>query len=231
VKPWDDRRPASSSACSFSVSCRTNNGACIILQFITCPSASLGFALGRLGERTPVEPLIQALADDDHSVRLAALKTLGKADKKPEPEILLSMISDRVVDVRMAAIQIIKEVAPDKLLQVLDEAVAVLQQQPTGFIFGSLFLSLKAGLIGGLEKASPDLLNALTEMLDWPNWQVQIQAIQALGKIRRNIPDLAIQRLLALHGDSSLVMNAVRIKANEALGEILSLETGIEDLW
>ena len=88
-----------------------------------------------------------------------------------------------------------------------------------------------ANLIGGLEKASPDLLNTLTEMLDWPHWQVQIQAIQALGKIRRNIPDLAIQRLLALRCDPTLPIDAVRKKADEALGEILSLETGIEDLW
>src|SRR5450755_526029 len=49
VKPWDDRRPASSSACSFSVSCRTNNGACILLYSITCPSSLFGFALVRAG--------------------------------------------------------------------------------------------------------------------------------------------------------------------------------------
>src|SRR5258706_15350917 len=46
VKPWDDRRPASSSVCSFSVRGRTNSGACIPSYCITCPTALFGFALG-----------------------------------------------------------------------------------------------------------------------------------------------------------------------------------------
>src|SRR5450755_1850329 len=48
VKPCDDRRPASSSACSFSVSGRTKSGACIVLHFTTCPTTSFGLALRHL---------------------------------------------------------------------------------------------------------------------------------------------------------------------------------------
>src|SRR5713226_7416320 len=55
VKPWDDRRPASSSACSFSVSGRTNNGACIILHSTTCPSASFGFAVAAHGPAEQID--------------------------------------------------------------------------------------------------------------------------------------------------------------------------------
>ena len=54
-----------------------------------------------------------------------------------------------------------------------------------------------------------------------------MKAAQALGKIRRNVPDAAIRRLLELRHDSR--SRRVCVAANDALAEILSLETGIED--
>ena len=63
-------------------------------------------------------------------------------------------------------------------------------------------------------------------MLDWHYWQVRMKATRALGKIRRNIPDRAIQRLLELRHDP---VRAVREAADDARGEILSLEAGMED--
>lgn len=54
-----------------------------------------------------------------------------------------------------------------------------------------------------------------------------MEAIQALGKVRRNIPDEAIKRLYNLRLNSpSLLVQAV---ADDTLAEILSLETGVED--
>ncbi|HZU01032.1 MAG TPA: hypothetical protein VFA10_15290, partial [Ktedonobacteraceae bacterium] len=58
---------------------------------------------------------------------------------------------------------------------------------------------------------------------------VRLEAIQALGKLRRNIPDAAIHRLLQLRRDPDPKMRTVREAADDALAEILSLETGIED--
>ena len=49
----------------------------------------------------------------------------------------------------------------------------------------------------------------------------------ALGNLRRNIPNAAIRRLLELRYDST--SQAIREVADDALAEILSLETGIED--
>ncbi len=66
-------------------------------------------------------------------------------------------------------------------------------------------------------------------MLDHPFWQVRLKAIQAFGRLRRNIPDVAIQRLLAFRRDPDPRMRAVREAADDALAEILSLEAGIED--
>jgi hypothetical protein len=47
--------------------------------------------------------------------------------------------------------------------------------------------------------------------------------------VRRNIPDLAIKRLLAIRSDPAFIQT-VREAADDALSEILSLETGIEPL-
>jgi HEAT repeat protein len=188
-------------------------------------------ALGGLGERAPVDRLVRMLEDGDSDVRRATIQTLGKVGKDRKPEIFVAMVGDVNGAVRQAAIQAIGESVPDELSIVLAEAVAVLQHQPAGLIFGSLARSLLAGWIGHLERPSADLLEILTEMLDWPHWQVRVQAIEALGDIRRNIPDRAIQRLLDLRRASSPLMHTVRSKADEALGDILSLETGREDEW
>src|SRR6266436_1425489 len=91
----------------------------------------------------------------------------------------------------------------------------------------SLLYHLLRNLALGLT--SPGLLEKLTEPLDYPHWQVRLKAIQALGHLRRNIPDAAIRRLLAFRRDPDLKMRAVREAADDALAEILSLEAGIED--
>jgi len=78
-----------------------------------------------------------------------------------------------------------------------------------------------------LKLPLPAILDELTELLDWPHWQVRINAARALGSIRRNIPDEAIRRLLELRRHDPV--RVVREAADDALAEILSLETGIED--
>jgi HEAT repeat protein len=74
-----------------------------------------------------------------------------------------------------------------------------------------------------------EVLAKVTELLDWPYWQVRMQAVETLGELRRNIPDAAIRRLLALRRDPNPLMKSVREAADDALAEILSLEDGIED--
>jgi hypothetical protein len=69
----------------------------------------------------------------------------------------------------------------------------------------------------------------VTELLDWPYWEVRMQAAETLGELCRNIPDAAIRRLLALRRDPDPLMKSVREAADDALAEILSLEDGIED--
>jgi HEAT repeat protein len=86
-----------------------------------------------------------------------------------------------------------------------------------------------AETIGSLGLTLTPLLEKLTELLNWPHWQVRLKAIEALAQLRRNIPDSAIRRLLELRRDLDPKMQAVREAADDALAEILSLETAIED--
>ena len=67
----------------------------------------------------------------------------------------------------------------------------------------------------------------ITDLLDWPYWEVRMKAAQTLGVVHRNIPDRAIRRLMELRHDPS--SQEVREAADEALAEILSRESGMED--
>ncbi len=107
--------------------------------------------------------------------------------------------------------------------------MAVLQGELVGSVFSSLTEMFVADTISNLGIPSTRLLEKLTELLDWPYWQLRLKAIQALGQLRRNIPDPAIQRLLQFRCDSDPKMRSIREAADDALAEILSLETGIED--
>lgn len=75
--------------------------------------------------------------------------------------------------------------------------------------------------------ASRDYIQKLNELLFWPHWQVQLSAIDSLRKLRRPIPDDAIKQLLYLRQNSQV--RSIHQAADDALAELLSLETGIEE--
>jgi HEAT repeat protein len=139
------------------------------------------------------------------------------------------LLSDEEKDVRHLSLQLLGQIAPQVLSDLLPQATAALQGTPVGNVFGSLAQMHVADTLGELGITAPELLEKLTSLLDWPHWQVRIKAIEALGKLRRNIPDAAIRRLLELRRDPDPRMKAVREAADDALGETLSLEAGIED--
>jgi HEAT repeat protein len=88
-------------------------------------------------------------------------------------------------------------------------------------------MSFLAEVLGDIDQAHPVLIARLSDLLDWPYGGVRMNAAQALGQLRRNIPDATIRRLLDLRHDPQ--SRVVREAADEALAKILSLETGIED--
>ncbi|MEO7021518.1 MAG: HEAT repeat domain-containing protein [Ktedonobacteraceae bacterium] len=194
--------------------------------------------LGELRDPAAIEPLTQLLRDEDNSRLLLAivdaLSTLGSAVPL---EPLLESCGYREYESRdwcgfdrepgIAAAEALKQTHPEAFHAIVPLAEALVQGEPPSGIFASRTQSRIADAMGTIGCAGPVALATLTELLDWPYWQVRMKATQACGKIRRNIPDAAIQRLLNLRHDPQ--SRAVREAADEALAEILSLETGIED--
>jgi HEAT repeat protein len=186
-------------------------------------------ALGARGARVPREPLLVALYDENQDVRCAAVKALGAQGKNMPIIPVMAALGDEESRVRHVAIHTLKRVYPQALFAVTSEAIAILNRQPSGTTLGSLTQSFIAEVIGDIGLTSPIILEKLTQLLDWPYWQVQLKAARALGKLRRNIPQAAIYRLLELSRLPGPKMQVLREAADDTLAEILSLETGIED--
>jgi len=175
----------------------------------------------------PLDVFTQALVDESASVRGAVIEALSRQGKQIPYNIVLPAIGDdsRVVQNAMINLLPISN-PPDMLAEINIEARAILQGQAPGRFFGSITQGFLAETIENVGYISPFFTAQLLPMLDWHYWQVRMKAAQALGKIRRNIPDEAIQRVLELRHDP---VRAVREAADDALGEILSLEAGMED--
>ena len=184
-------------------------------------------ALSRPKNQESMQALLDRLYDEDSNVRLAAVEALGKFEEGVPLKLILVALSDREEQVRIAAAEVLQRIFPDTLSAIVSEATTILLRQGSGSIISSRSRVWTAQTISFLQGPSPALLKQLINLLNWPHWEVQVEAIQALGKVRRNIPDEAIKRLYNLRLNSpSLLVQAV---ADDTLAEILSLETGVED--
>jgi HEAT repeat protein len=102
-----------------------------------------------------------------------------------------------------------------------------LRGEPVGGVFSSLVQTRIARAIGQIGRATPEVLNLVVDLLDWPYRETCLEAVRALGAIHRTIPDRAIRRLLELRRDPQ--SSELRRAADVALAEILSYENGMED--
>lgn len=212
-------------------------------------------ALQILGERTPTDKLIVALEDEFDIVSELALELLRKREALiPADQLMAGLdsrsgtmrasairvlgarvpleklreaLGDSEKDVRMAALEVLHQAYPEILVSLIPELTSVLTKSGSSKTIASAAESFIAEIISDLEDASPFLLKKLRQLLDWPYWEVRMKAVQALGKLRRNIPEITIRRLLELRNDPE--SPTVRRAADDALAEILTLERGIED--
>ncbi|WP_201372539.1 HEAT repeat domain-containing protein [Ktedonobacter robiniae] len=184
--------------------------------------------LGKLGERVPLNPFLVALHDPDAEVRCTALQTLEVLKINISEEMLIEMLGDMSTFVRTTASRLLSQKNSEKVYGVVEEMVAVLQKRESSSILASLSNSMFADAIVDSSFGTPQTLKDLISLLHWPYWQVQLKAIQALGRLRRNIPDKAIEQLLELRLKPGLENIYIRQTADETLAELLSLE-GIED--
>ena len=180
-------------------------------------------------EQIPIEPLINALHNpEEEGLRAAATTVLGMLGERAPVKLFLIALGDTSERVREAAVKALHANYPEILSSFQTEARAVLEQeQVPGYILGSPLQCFIAGVIGEMGLASPDHLQKLQELLFWPHWQVQLNAIGSFRKLHRPIADTVIYQLLHLRQNSQA--RAVRQVADDALAELLSLETGIEE--
>jgi HEAT repeat protein len=194
--------------------------------------------LGELRDPRTLEPLIQLLRDEDDSrLLLAVIQALRAFGSAMPPEPLLETCGYRNYESRdwcrfarepgIEAAAALKQAHPDIFRTLVPLAEAMLRGEPPAGVLASRPRSQIADAIKGIGRAGLLLVAHLSESLDWPYWQIRMKAAQALGKLRRNIPDATIRRLLELRHDPQ--SRAVRGAADEALAEIFSLEMGIED--
>jgi HEAT repeat protein len=148
--------------------------------------------------------------------------------KRSSVELLLIALGDASEEVREAALKALHANYPEVLSSFQAEARAIVEQkQSPGNVLGSPLQCFVVGMIGEMRLASLDYIQKLTDLLFWPHWQVQLNTIEAFRRLRRPIPDHAIEQLLYLRQSSQA--EPVRQVADDALAELLSLETGVEE--
>jgi hypothetical protein len=94
-------------------------------------------------------------------------------------------------------------------------------------MFASIVRTRIAKAIGQIGRATPEVLNMVVDLLDWPYQETRLEAVRALRAIHRTIPDRAIRRLIELRRD--LQSSELRCAADIALAEILAYENGMEE--
>ncbi len=148
------------------------------------------------GERAPLEALLQALQDEDATVRSVA----REAVKTHAPEALVAMARDAE--------------------RILLGAARTPEEAP---LCGAQWQVTIARSLGELGLIVPETLDRLSRMLDWPHWRVKVAAAEALGKIKRHMPSATIQRLYELRNDPA-EYQVVREACDDALAEILAVD-------
>ena len=177
-----------------------------------------------------VEGLLRLLYHKDRALRLAAIQVLEAQHAQIPSQQLRSLIADKDEEVRGAVLHAIKKGAPAVLADLMQPAKEVLEAGSVDDVFKPLIERTIAETIMKLELVSADFFEILLQLMEEQrHWQVRIKAIEALSRLRHSLPDNAIQRLLELRRESGPYMDELRKAADDALAEILTLETGIED--
>ncbi|HKD76677.1 MAG TPA: HEAT repeat domain-containing protein, partial [Ktedonobacterales bacterium] len=141
------------------------------------------------------------LADENAQVRTAAAHALGELSAyggELGAQTLIASLADENEEVREAAAHALGvNNQPTPVAERLEsEAVRVLSQQSPVDMYRSRLQTQVVAIIGDMGYAIPQYVRMLHESLDWPFWAVQRQAAEALGKLRRGIPDDTILALL-----------------------------------
>lgn len=195
--------------------------------------------LGATGEPLPLEFLLATLRHHSPGARALAVKLLAERPEAGQPEVIAQIApllgdenSENGESVVSAAYTALRRLAPAVVEEaVVEEAAAAARALLLGGELGSFFAPAAdvelAQTLAWFERLSPGLFAWLAEALASPSWRVRAEAVSVFHRRHRNVPDVAIRRLYALRHDPESPY--IRSQADQALGMILSLETGIED--
>jgi HEAT repeat protein len=184
-------------------------------------------ALAALHTWAPVEPLLSLLQTGDGDDRHCVLDALVQFGTRVRLSSLLTLLESNDYQTCERTCDVLNKLYPAELAKLAPIAKAILRGEPAQGFFVSHMHYRIAETVAAMGRATPAVLNMVIELLDYPFWEVRVRAIETLGKLRRNIPDHVIRRLIALRNAPELP--AIRAAANQALAEILSLEQGMED--
>jgi HEAT repeat protein len=168
---------------------------------------SAAWALGRIGGKTVVEPLIEALRDADDSVRRVAVEALAEAGTPAALAALSRGLSDRHHDVRLAVVRALGAAGNGRSAAALIAALGDREWSVR---------SAAADALAALDDSSA--LPALREALAGSDLAARLAAAEALGRIG---DPRAVEPLVAsLQGDLQCCDLRLRRNVAKALGEI-----------
>jgi HEAT repeat protein len=187
-------------------------------------------ALARAGSRAAADAVVFGLADEEHEVKLAAVRALGRL-RRPEP--LLAIVADTRDPVLAAtALRALGEADRDRALAVArpmvghpDAAIACAAVEVIGHLEASASpgqarasaAALEDALFAALEHAEGDVVKlalamvgarpgarALTRLglcLDHPSWEVRRLAAELLGQAKSPSAEGLLRARYELEGD------------------------------
>ncbi len=159
-------------------------------------------ALVNIGDRA-VEPLTNALNDEDKSVRLFSVEVLGKIKDPRAVEPLISILNDKSVDIRMLAAEVLGEMGDPRAVEFLTSSLR--DKNPE--------VRIKA--VEAIAKINhPSASEFLTAILGDKNPEVRMKVVEAFGEMKD--PRTVVPLIEALEDKS----NKVRIAAAYALGQM-----------
>lgn len=187
-------------------------------------------ALGALSACAPLELLIQLLhihTKESNYLHFALVEALKQLGWRIPVTVMWPLLGSDNRDVCRLAFKYLQEAHPDVLKELVPTLKAIVRGEPVQGAFAARLPYRIAETVAMMGRATPAVLEMVIDLLDYPFWEVRGRAAQALGTLRRNIPDRAIRRLLELRKDDE--SPDVRVAADQALADILSLEQGMEE--
>ena len=203
----------------------------VALREDRCADAAV--ALGEIGDRRAVEPLIMALGAGNEAMSAAAAMALGKLKDALAVEPLIRALSDRAGDVRANAAKALGEIGDRRAVEPL---IAALHDQDRDVRFGAVWA---LGEIGDARAVEP-LIGALETTRVRPlghdfvagggrdrEWMVPEAAADALGRIR---DPRAVEPLITALAKSDRRVGAMSAWALGRIGDQRAIEPLIDAL-